>query len=155
MSITRLHHAGLTVANLERSLDFYVGLLGFEVLSRRVIDRPWLAQLLGLDAAVVHAVDLAVPGTDQVLQLFRFTVPSAAPVDPGMTNPGSVHVAFIVEGLRALFERLVAAGAAPLAPPVSITSGANAGGLLACLRDPDGVVVEFYEAPSPPTAGSG
>jgi catechol 2,3-dioxygenase-like lactoylglutathione lyase family enzyme len=70
-----------------------------------------------------------------------------------MTNPGSVHIAFIVEGLRALLDRLVEAGVAPLAPPVSITSGANSGGSLVCVRDPDGVVVEFYEAPNPPTAG--
>lgn len=153
MSVTRLHHVGLTVANLERSLDFYTGALGFEVLSRRVIDQPWLAQLLGLDAAVVDAVDLAVPGTGQVLQLFRFSVPSAEPIYPGMTRPGSVHIAFVVEDLRALLDRLVAAGAAPLAPPVSITSGANAGGSLACVQDPDGVVVEFYEAPGVPTTG--
>jgi lactoylglutathione lyase len=148
MSVTGLHHPGLTVANLERSLDFYVGVLEFEVLSRRVIDQPWLAQLLGLDEAVVDAVDLAVPGTDQVLQLFQFSVPSAEPVQPSMTKPGSVHIAFIVEGLRALLDRLAAAGAAPLAPPVTISSGANAGGSLACVLDPDGVVVEFYEAPT-------
>jgi glyoxylase I family protein len=151
MRVTRLHHPGLTVADLERSLDFYVGVLGFEVRSRRTIDQPWLAQLLGLDAAVVHAVDLAVPGTDQVVQLFRFSVPASEPVHPGMTNPGSVHIAFVVENLGALVDRLVEAGVALLAPSVSITSGPNAGGSLACVRDPDGVVVEFYEAPGFPT----
>lgn len=152
MAISRLHHTGLTVANMETSLQFYVGTLGFEVLSRRVTDQPWLALLLGLDAAVVDAVDLAIPGTDQVLQLFRFSVPSTEPVAPSMSAPGSAHIAFIVEGLQELLERLAVAGVAPLAPRVVITSGANTGGTLVCLCDPDGIVVELYEAPVPQTA---
>jgi catechol 2,3-dioxygenase-like lactoylglutathione lyase family enzyme len=153
LKVTRLHHVGLTVTDLERSFDFYARVLGFEVRSRRVIDQPWLAQLLGLDEAAVDAVDLAVPGTDQVLQLFEFSIPSGEPIHPGMTIPGSVHLAFVVSGLGALLDRLVEAGATPLAPPVSITSGANAGGSLLCVQDPDGVVIEFYEAPSAPTTG--
>ncbi len=152
MTISRLHHTGLTVANMETSLGFYVGILGFEVVSRRVIDQPWLAGLLGLDAAVVDAVDLAIPSTDQVLQLFRFSVPSTEPVTPGMSVPGSAHIAFVFEGLRELLDRLAVAGFAPLAPPVTITSGANAGGTLVCVCDPDGVIVEFFEAPVPRTA---
>lgn len=148
MRVTRLHHTGLTVTDLDRSLDFYAGILGFEVRSRRVIDQPWLAQLLGLDSAVVDAVDLAIPGTDQILQLFEFSEPVDEPVHPGMTNAGSVHIAFVVEGLREVHDRLVEAGTRPLAPPVSIMSGANAGGRLLCVQDPDGVVVEFFEAPS-------
>jgi catechol 2,3-dioxygenase-like lactoylglutathione lyase family enzyme len=122
------------------------------MLSRRVIDQPWLALLLGLDAAIVDAVDLAVPGGDQVLQLFRFSVPSTEPVAPSMPALGSAHIAFIVEGLEELLDRLTAAGVAPLAPPVAITSGANTGGTLVCLRDPDGIVVELDEAPVPRTA---
>lgn len=152
MTVSRLHHTGLTVANMETSLRFYVGTLGFALLSRRVIDQPWLAMLLGLDVAVVDAVDLAVPGTDQVLQLFRFSVPSTEPVAPSMSAPGSAHIAFVVEGLRELLDRLAVAGVAPLAPPVVITSGANTGGTLVCVYDPDGIVVEFYEAPIPRTA---
>jgi catechol 2,3-dioxygenase-like lactoylglutathione lyase family enzyme len=148
MHVERLAHAGLTVASMERSLEFYVGALSFEVLSRRVIDQPWLAQLLGLDAAAVLAVDLAVPGVDQVLQLFEFSVPSSVPARPGMTKPGSAHLAFVVDGMPALLARLAAAGAAPLAPHVTITSGANAGGSLVCVLDPDGVVVELFEAPA-------
>ena len=152
MRVSRLGHTGLTVADMERSLAFYAGILGFDVLQRRVIDQPWLAQLIGMDAAVVDAVDLAVPGTDQVLQLFRFSVPSTEPVSPSMSAPGSVHIAFIVHGMADLLGRLAEGGVAWLAPPVVITSGANAGGSLVCVRDPDGVVVEFYEAPGPPMA---
>jgi catechol 2,3-dioxygenase-like lactoylglutathione lyase family enzyme len=154
VDVARMHHAGLTVASLERSLAFYVGALGFETRSRRVIDAPWLSQLLGIEAAVVDAVDLAVPGTDQVIQLFEFSLPNAERVEPDMTRPGSVHLAFIVTGMRALLDRLAEVGATSVAPPVTITSGANAGGMLVCVRDPDGVVVEFYEAPRSPQAGA-
>ena len=100
----------------------------------------------------MDAADLAIPATDQVIQLFQFSVPRAEPVKPGMTHPGSVHLAFTVEDLDGLVHRLEAAGAPPLAPPVLITSGANAGGQLVCVRDPDGVVVELFEAPSRPGA---
>lgn len=150
MSVTRLGHTGLTIADMERSLGFYSGILGFEIVSRRVIDAPWLAQLLGLDAAVVDAADLAVPGSDQVLQLFAFAAPSVAAVSPSLPAPGSVHIAFVVDGLRTLLDRFADAGVAPLSPPVVITTGANTGGTLACVSDPDGIVVEFFEAPASP-----
>ncbi len=152
MTVSRLHHTGLTVANMEASLSFYAGVLGFEVTSRRVIDQPWLASLVGLDLAVVDAVDLAVPGTDQAIQLFQFSIPSTEPVAPAMSAPGSAHVAFVVDGLRELLDRFATAGFEPLAPPVVITSGANAGGTLVCVTDPDGIVVELYEAPGPKSA---
>ncbi len=149
MTVTRLGHTGLTIADMDRSLGFYRGILGFDVVSRRVIDAPWLAQLLGLDAAVVDAADLAVPGADQVLQLFAFAVPSVEAVSPSMSAPGSVHVAFVVDGLRDLLGRCAEAGIAVLAPPVMITTGVNTGGTLACVTDPDGIIVEFFEAPAP------
>lgn len=43
-------------------------------------------------------------------------------------------------------------GVAPMVPPVVITSGPNTGGSLVCMRDPDGIIVEFYEASVPRTA---
>ena len=150
MRVTRLGHAGLTIGQMERSLAFYGGILGFEIVSRRVIDAPWLARVLGLDAAVVDAADLAVSGTDQVLQLFAFAEPSVPAVTPAMPAAGSVHVAFVVEGLSSLLERFADAGVALLAPPVVITTGGNAGGRLVCVTDPDGIVVEFFEEPAMP-----
>lgn len=147
MGITRLHHIGLTVADMEASLRFYEGGLGFSLLSRRTIDQPWLSQLLGVQAAVVDAADLAVPNADAILQLFQFTVPLLAAVQPALVRPGSSHLAFVTSDLGTLYESLVARGVEPLAAPVSITSGANAGGSLVCLLDPDGVTVEFFEPP--------
>jgi catechol 2,3-dioxygenase-like lactoylglutathione lyase family enzyme len=150
MHVTRLGHTGLTIARMERSLAFYGGILGFEVVSRRVIDAPWLAQLLGLDAAMVDAADLTVPGTDQVVQLFAFETPSVAPVSPAMPAPGSVHLAFVVDGLSSFLDRFAEAGVPLLASPVVITTGANTGGRLVCVLDPDGIVVELFEAPAVP-----
>jgi catechol 2,3-dioxygenase-like lactoylglutathione lyase family enzyme len=150
MHVTRLGHTGLTIARMERSLAFYGGILGFDVVARRVIDASWLAQLLGLEAAVVDAADLAVPGTDQVVQLFAFETPSVAAVSPAMPAPGSVHLAFVVRGLSDFLDRFAEAGVPLLAPPVVITTGANAGGRLVCVLDPDGIVVELFEAPAVP-----
>ncbi len=147
MVVRHLGHAGVTVGNLERSLAFYGGLLRFEARARRVIDEPWLAQLLGLPEAVVDAIDLAVPGTGEIVQLFEFVVPRDAATRPGMTVPGSVHLAFTVEDLDRLLARLAAAGVPLVGSPVTITSGENTGGSLACVRDPDGIVIEFFEAP--------
>lgn len=38
MKITGVDHTSFTVSNIERSLEFYEGLLGCEVLWRREID---------------------------------------------------------------------------------------------------------------------
>jgi hypothetical protein len=58
-----------------------------------------------------------------------------------------------VDDLRALYERLVAAGVDTFfSAPVEVDTGVNRGGFALYLRDPDGIPVELFQ---PPARGAG
>ncbi len=57
-AITGPRHAGITVSDLDRSLAFYDGLLGLEVLWRRLYAEPEISRIVGVPEAT--ALDIAM-----------------------------------------------------------------------------------------------
>ncbi|HZQ06107.1 MAG TPA: VOC family protein, partial [Anaerolineae bacterium] len=94
MQIVGADHTSFTVSNLERSLEFYVGLLGCQVLWQREITDQYFRDIVGMPDAVVKAAHLAIPGTTHNLELFEYVVPRGTTADVRNNNPGSSHLAF-------------------------------------------------------------
>ena len=61
---------------------------------------------------------------------------------------GFTHICVACDDIEERLERLVAAGGVPFTGPVTVDTGANAGGRGLYLRDPDGHVVELFERPA-------
>jgi lactoylglutathione lyase len=145
-----LHHTGLTVADLDRSLAFYRDLLGFEVVLEQEKEGGYLGAIVGHPDAHVRMAHVKLAGSDHRIELFQYLRPSprarAERLEPWQIGP--THVCLVVDDLPALYDRLVAAGVESfLSPPVAVDSGANAGGLALYLRDPDGTLVELFQPP--------
>jgi len=124
----RIGHAHLKVADLERALAFYCGVLGFEVTQR-----------LGKEAAF-----LAAGGYHHHIGLNTWESKGGGPPAPGTT--GLFHVAILYPTRAALADalrRLLAAGV-PL-------EGASDHGVSEALylRDPDGNGIELYRDREP------
>jgi catechol 2,3-dioxygenase len=120
---THIGHVHLKVADIERALEFYVGVLGFE-----------LQQRMGDEAAFVSA-----GGYHHHIGLNTWQSRGASPPPPGHT--GLFHFAILYPDRPALADalrRLVAAG-----HPVS---GASDHGVSEAiyLADPDGNGIELY-----------
>ena len=120
---TRVGHVHLKVADLDRAIAFYSGILGFEVTQR-----------YGVQAAFLSA-----GGYHQHIGLNTWESLGASPPPPGHT--GLYHSAFLFPNRKALAEvlkRLVEAGY-PL-------TGATDHGVSEALYldDPDGNGVELY-----------
>ena len=47
-TITGARHAGITVSDLDRSLEFYRDLLGLELLWRRLYEEPAITRIVGV-----------------------------------------------------------------------------------------------------------
>ncbi len=148
MSILGLDHAGVTVANLDRSLAFYEGLLGLPVAAISVLESAEIAAVVGHPGARLRIADLQMP-SGEVLELIVYEVPDGAPVRTRHTQPGTAHIALTVANLADLHARLLAAGADLISTgPVAITgTGEFAGVVVLYLRDPDGNVIELIERP--------
>src|SRR6267378_3177001 len=119
----RIGHVHLKVSNLQRALDFYCGVLGFELMQR-----------LSSQAAFISA-----GGYHHHIGLNTWESLGGSPPPPGTT--GLYHLAILYPNRAALADalrRLIAAGI-PL-------DGASDHGVSEALylRDPDGNGVELY-----------
>jgi lactoylglutathione lyase len=145
VGITKAHHTGLTVASLQRSLAFYCGILGFEVLFQWNPREPYLGELVGYPDVDMHAAIVRLPGTDVALELLEYRNVDKAAIDPANANPGTSHLAFFVDSLDEYYEELCSRGVAAVSPPVTPTIGPNKGGRAVYMIDPDGFRVELIE----------
>jgi catechol 2,3-dioxygenase-like lactoylglutathione lyase family enzyme len=67
-----LHHTGLTVRDLDRSLAFYRDVLGMEVLFEQEKQGGYLAAIVGYPEAHVRMAHLAFPGDGHRVELFQY-----------------------------------------------------------------------------------
>lgn len=140
------HHTGIQVESLERSLAFYRDLLGLETVFEWNPRAEYVGELVGYPDVDLHAAILRVPDSNWFLEILEYGGVERAPVDTRTANPGTGHVAFLVDDLDELYEELTAAGVASVSRPVTPTIGPNRGGRAVYMIDPDGVRVELIES---------
>jgi catechol 2,3-dioxygenase-like lactoylglutathione lyase family enzyme len=141
------HHTSFTVAYLESSLAFFRDGLGLEVVGTREISAAYFGRIVGLPGCRVRAALLRIPGGTHHVELFEYVTPAGRVHAPRPCDPGSAHLALLVDDLPALFARLQAQGVAFVSDPVPIDAGPNAGGLGVYLRDPNGILIELFQPP--------
>ena len=139
--IKGLHHAGISVRDLDRSIRFYCGLLGMEVQAQGPFEGEAMERITNLDGARGRAAMLRAGA--QCLELFEFATP--APRHGENPRPvcdeGISHVCIQVTDLPLEYERLKAAGVTFHCPPQPFGEDMRA----TYARDPDGNVVELLE----------
>lgn len=143
--ITKSHHTGFTVRSLERSLAFYRDLLGMEIVFQWNPQAPYIGTLVGYPTVDLHSVILRIPGSDVFLELLEYQGIPEASVDMANGNIGNGHIAFTVDELDPLYERLTKAGVKSVSPPVTPTIGPNKGGRAVYMIDPDGFRIELIQ----------
>ena len=153
MKITGAHHTSFTVSDIERSLEFYAGLLGCQVLWRRDIEEQYFRDIVGFPECRVKAAHLRLPGTAHILELFEYITPRGAPADVRTNNPGSAHIALLVDDLPALYTALASKGVRFRSAPIMVDAGANRGGRSVYALDPDGITIELFQPPPDSSGG--
>ncbi len=148
MSGRRLDHVSVTVADLDRSLAFYHGLLEMPILGRGEERGGEVETITGLHDAWFKYADLDA-GTGQLLELLQYLSPAGVPHRPNLADPGSGHLGIRVDDLDGLLRRVRESGLTPRSAPVVLSGPAWwAGARCVYLADPDGVTVELVERPS-------
>ena len=142
-SISRPHHTGIQVADLERSLAFYRDILGFELIFRWNPQAEYIGVIVGYPDVDLHAAILRLPNSEVFLEILEYRNVDRTPVDTRTANPGTCHIAFFVDDCDALYEELKALGVDSVSAPVTPTIGPNTGGRAVYMIDPDGIRVEL------------
>jgi catechol 2,3-dioxygenase-like lactoylglutathione lyase family enzyme len=147
MSIRGFNHVSVTCADLDRSLTFYVGVLGLVLRGRGETGAGHLAQIIGMSGVRVRWAELEVGNGQPVIELFQYLTPTGEPLIQRTWDPGSVHFAIEVHDIAALYDRLGGAGIVTRSAPVQIADGDWRGVKSLYAVDPDGVTVELLELP--------
>jgi catechol 2,3-dioxygenase-like lactoylglutathione lyase family enzyme len=103
----RCEHVALSVANLERSVAFYVDLFGFEKTA--VIECPperGLGRIVGIPGCSARIAQLKLGSL--VLELFEYLDPRGRPIPPDRTQAdhGFTHIGFASDDIHADYEWL-------------------------------------------------
>ena len=144
--ITKVHHLGLTVADIERSIQFYRDLLGLRLLGRRQADAAYVGEQTGYAGLRLEVASfLITPESDQLLQLAQYITHAGEPADQASNRPGNTHLCLQVDDIHAAYRDLSSKGVRFKTEPVRITAGPHQGGFGAYLFDPDGYTIELHQ----------
>ncbi len=148
--ITDFHHASITVQNLERSVAFYRDVLGMEYMFERDVIKGYVAEIVGYPD--VHQRQAWLRGGGEKLELIQYLSPEGKPIDGASYNPGTLHLAFEVDDIHAMYKRLQELGVKTRSAPVAIVQGPHKGGYAMYVYDPDGVSIELMQLPAQPAS---
>ena len=146
--IESVHHIVMTVTSLEAALQFWEGFLRRPARWVTVLDRPYLAQVVGYPNVAIKAAFVDLPGGG-VIELLDYQVPGRCANADATANPGNVHLCLRVNDAGADWDHAVRCGARPISPggPVQIDGGPNIGAQAAYLRIHDGITLELFQPP--------
>src|SRR5256714_13244903 len=141
-------HTGITVSNLERALAFWRNVLGFELSHTAHQMGEMAREITGVAGAEIKLAVVKAPGGHKI-ELLEYLAPAdRKKVDLRPCDVRSVHVAFTVDKLDAILEKIAASGWKAAGNPQTLKTGPNAGKRAVYGRDPDGTTIEFMQQTS-------
>src|SRR5260370_12480212 len=122
--ITAADHTGITVSNLERSLEFWQNVLGFEFSHRAHQTSEMASEITGVTGAEIKLAVVKAPGGHKI-ELLEYLAPPDRKqhVDLRPCDVGSVHGALSVDNLDAVLQKTAAPGWKAAGKPQTLKSG--------------------------------
>lgn len=136
-------HVGFSVRNIKQSLHFWTAVLGGTLLREGNMSGAIIDEVTGARGADVQMALVELAGMKiELLQYDNIVVPdeSSPPYAPGYA-----HLAFRVEHLDALLERVSLHGWKTPGQPQTIAAGPLKGTRVIYVMSPDGQTLEFME----------
>jgi catechol 2,3-dioxygenase-like lactoylglutathione lyase family enzyme len=143
-----LDHVGITVSDMDRSIEFYRLLLGEDPMFRETWnDIEYVGRVVGYPGVNLEGAFFRLPG-GAMLELLQYHYPEPQPVGMETYMIGNAHLCLVTEDMQADFDRLADHAQFRSTEPVRVPWGPYKGGALAYLRDPDGISIELLELPT-------
>jgi len=142
MPIQRMDHVGVVVDDLEAATEFFVQ-LGLEVHGAESVGGGWVDRIIGLKGVRADTVGLKSRDGNTWLELSKFHSPPSLG-DDRATPPntrGLRHIAFVVDDLDDVLDRLQARGAELMGQVERYEDSYR----LCYVRGPEGIIVELAE----------
>jgi catechol 2,3-dioxygenase-like lactoylglutathione lyase family enzyme len=138
MTNVRVHHFGVTVADLDRAIDFYREIFGFEVLDRFTVSGEAFSTAVGVEEATGTFAHLDGDGTR--IELIEYEPEGEVCNVANVNQPGTTHVGHAVSDIDGFYESLPD-DVETLSEPRTTESGSR----ILFVRDPEDNLVELIE----------
>ena len=142
-AIGNMHHVGITVRDLEASLQWYERTFG--------VNREFIAHGTGPDLSTAVGVKDAnlrfafLRFGNCVIELLSYDNERDETFERSNADVGSTHVCIDVPDIQAAYDDLTAKGVEFFAPPLYIDDGPLAGCSFVYFKDPNGVTLELFQ----------
>ena len=137
-----IRHTGIVVSNMDKSLEFYVGLLGLKIKKDMLEQGAHLDALLALKDVQVRTVKMEADDGNLVELLWYTSHPRLPRSPKEICEIGASHVAFTVENLEETYKRLSERGVVFHCTPQHSPDGKVK---VTFCKDPDGTFIELVE----------
>jgi len=150
--VLRTEHTGLTVSSLDAALEFWCGVMGFELGVRKDLGSGTLVEnIVGVPGADMQIATIVAPGGHRI-ELLEYRAPADRKIyQPRSCDVGSVHLTFAVTDLDEMLARVEAARWRRLGIPQTLATGTR----VVYVRGPEGHTMEFMQfVPAAPVSGA-
>jgi catechol 2,3-dioxygenase-like lactoylglutathione lyase family enzyme len=147
MELEAVHHVGLVVQDLDRSIYFYHDVLGLPFANEPTpwFDGPDLARGVGVPDATLRQVSLWV-GPNSTMELIEYgNRPESSTESVPNNYLGAAHVCFKVSDVKGTKAELEERGVEFYSDVNVVDSGPLAGWRWVYFSDPDGLALELVE----------
>jgi catechol 2,3-dioxygenase-like lactoylglutathione lyase family enzyme len=147
MEMKAVHHVGLVVRDLDRSIYFYHDLLGLPFANEPTpwFEGPELAKGVGVPDAKLRQVSMRV-GPMSTMELIEYDKRADSTGKPVPNNHmGAAHVCFLVDDIRASKAELESKGVEFYSDVNVVDEGPLSGWRWCYFLDPDGLALELIE----------
>jgi len=133
------HHVGITVADLDRTVDFYAETFDLDVVAEFSVGGDAFAEAVAVEGASAEFAHLDAGGT--TVELVAYEPVGEGSIDPELNRPSATHLGLSVEDVESFYESL-ADDVETLSPPRTTSSGTT----VLFVRDPEGNLIEVLDA---------
>ncbi len=147
--VMAVDHVGFSVSSLDQAIDFWTGVMGFELVRRSEMGGNFLREATGVDDPRCRMALVVSPNGFPIELLEYSTGPDLGRVPDTAGAIGATHLAVTVVDIHAVIARIAAAGWSKKGSVQPIAAGPRAGTLVAYVSGPDGVTIELMQPKAP------
>ena len=141
MSDPTAHHVGITVADLDRAVEFYAETFDLDVVAEFSVGGDAFAEAVGVEGAAAEFAHLDADGVRVELVAYDPADEAGSADDPDLNRRGATHLGLAVDDVEA-FHAGLADDVETLSPPRTTESGTT----VLFVRDPEGNLIEVLDA---------
>lgn len=148
---SRANHVGITVKDLQKSIEFYEALTGVKVSNIDQIGGARMAKVQGLDDTLIKYANLRLENLN--IDILEYVAPASEQVSYTNSQISAMHLCFEVDDIDIAISRLKEIGIEPDGEPMvfqeedGLKSGF--GTAVAYFKDPDGTNLEIIAPQGP------